>query len=159
MFCFSLLSVSLSVLCILLKAPPSINTPPSTTQRDAGPISKLHPTFYIHPWLHLFLCYVGKAPSAGKDWGQEEKGQQRMRWLDGTTDSMNTSLSKLQEIVKDREAWHTAVHRVTMSQMAACQALPSLGFSRQEHWSGLPFPSPMHESEKWKWSRSVVSNS
>ena len=35
----------------------------------------------------------------------------------------------------------------------------SLGFSRQEHWSGLPFPSPMHESEKWKWSRSVVSNS
>ena len=34
---------------------------------------------------------------------------------------------------------------------------PSLGFSRQEHWSGLPFPSPMHESEKWKWSRWVVS--
>ena len=34
----------------------------------------------------------------------------------------------------------------------------SLGFSRQEHWSGLPFPSPMHESEKWKWSRSVVSD-
>ena len=43
--------------------------------------------------------------------------------------------------------------------MAAHQAPPSLGFSRQEHWSGLPFPSPMHESEKWKWSRSVVSNS
>ena len=38
-------------------------------------------------------------------------------------------------------------------------APPSLGFSRQEHWSGLPFPSPMHESEKWKWSRSVVSDS
>ena len=36
--------------------------------------------------------------------------------------------------------------------MAAHQAPPSLGFSRQEHWSGLPFPSPMHESEKWKWS-------
>ena len=36
---------------------------------------------------------------------------------------------------------------------------PSLGFSRQEHWSGLPFPSLMHESEKWKWSRSVVSDS
>ena len=42
--------------------------------------------------------------------------------------------------------------------MAAHQAPPSLGFSRQEHWSGLPFPSPMHESEKWKWSRSVVSD-
>ena len=43
--------------------------------------------------------------------------------------------------------------------MAAHRAPPSLGFSRQEHWSGLPFPSPMHESEKWKWSRSVVSDS
>ena len=43
--------------------------------------------------------------------------------------------------------------------MAAHQASPSLGFSRQEHWSGLPFPSPMHESEKWKWSHSVVSDS
>ena len=43
-------------------------------------------------------------------------------------------------------------------ETAAHQAPPSLGFSRQEHWSGLPFPSPMHESEKWKWSRSVVSN-
>ena len=43
--------------------------------------------------------------------------------------------------------------------MAAHQVPPSLGFSRQEHWSGLPFPSPMHESEKWKWSRSVVSYS
>ena len=42
---------------------------------------------------------------------------------------------------------------------AAHQAPPSLGFSRQEHWSGLPFPSPMHESEKGKWSRSVVSDS
>ena len=37
--------------------------------------------------------------------------------------------------------------------------LPSLGFSRQEHWSGLPLPSPMHESEKWKGSHSVMSNS
>ena len=42
--------------------------------------------------------------------------------------------------------------------MAAHQAPPSLGFSRQEHWSGLPFPSPKHESEKWKWSHSVVSD-
>ena len=42
---------------------------------------------------------------------------------------------------------------------AAHQAPQSLGFSRQEHWSGLPFPPPMHESEKWKWSHSVVSDS
>ena len=43
-------------------------------------------------------------------------------------------------------------------ETAADQAPRSLGFSRQEHWSGLPSPSPGHESEKWKWSRSVVSN-
>ena len=43
--------------------------------------------------------------------------------------------------------------------MAAHQAPLSLRFSRQEHWSGLPFPSPMHESEKWKWSHSVMSDS
>ena len=42
-------------------------------------------------------------------------------------------------------------------ETAAHQAPPSLGFSKQEHWSGLPFPSPVHESEKWKWSRSVGS--
>ena len=44
------------------------------------------------------------------------------------------------------------------SRLRLC-ATPSLGFSRQEHWSGLPFPSPVHESEKWKWSCSVVSDS
>ena len=43
--------------------------------------------------------------------------------------------------------------------MAAHQAPPSLGFSRQEHWSGLPFPSPVHESKKWKWSCSVMCES
>ena len=44
-------------------------------------------------------------------------------------------------------------------ETAAHQAPQSLGFSRQEHWSGMPFPSPMHKSEKWKWSHWVVSNS
>ena len=43
-------------------------------------------------------------------------------------------------------------------QTAAHQAPLSLGFSRQEHWGGLPFPSPMHESEKWKWSCSVLTD-
>ena len=58
---------------------------------------------------------VGKDPDAGKDWGQEDRGQQRMRWLYTTTDSMDMNLSKLQEIVEDRGAWHAAVHEVTKS--------------------------------------------
>ena len=53
----------------------------------------------------------------------------------------------------------SSVQLCATPETAAHQASPSLGFSRQEHWSGLPFPSPMHESEKWKWSRSVVSHS
>ena len=51
----------------------------------------------------------------GKIEGKRKTGQQRMRWLDRTTDSIDTNLSKLQEIVKDREAWHAAVHEVTKS--------------------------------------------
>ena len=86
---------------------------------------------------------LGKTVMLGKIEGKRRRGRQRMRWLNGITDSMDMSLSKLQETVKDREAWSVAVHGVTKTV--------SVGQTQLSDWTFFPFSRGSSQPRGQTW--------
>ena len=117
-----------------------------------------------------FDPWVGKIPGEGN--GKLLWYRIPWKWESGELQSMGLqrvwyNWTQTQHMGHLLGTWHRKLAAASLQLcLTLCDPIdssqpgfPSLGFSRQEHWSGLPFPSPIHESEKWKWSRSVVSNS
>ena len=128
-------------LCLTL-CNPMVCSPPGSSVRGILQAIKLSglpfpsPGIFFTQWLNPYLLRLLRCRLLLYCWATQEPPPMRLLLL----------LSRF-----------SRVRLCATPKTTAHQAPPSLGFSRQEHWSRLPFPSPMYESEKWKWSRSVFN--
>ena len=129
---------------------------PWTARSNQSVLKEINPE-YLLEGLMLKLQYFGhlmlradsleKTLMLGKMEGRRRRGRQRMRWLDGITDSMDMSLSKLWEIVKDREAWRATVDGIMKSQTRLSAWTTKI--ESHEKGSSLPEPHPPH-LQQWQ---------
>ena len=133
---------------------------PDMEQRTCSKLGKEYTKpVYCHSAFNLYAEYImwnARLDEVQAGIKIAGKNINNLRYADDTT-LMAESEEKLMSLLLLLLSHVSCVWLCATPQTAAHQAPLSLGFSRQEHWSWLPFPSLMHESEKWKWSRSVVS--